>query len=598
MKPILLTLIFLFICSVIHGQEAGKKTSGITPEIAIRYYNIVNKAELAICDSNFEQAARYYKEAFTINPSKPFSKDLSNAFFAVMDTRDFETSEKYLKQLLKRGIGAAYIERTKDYYKGESLEHINAVLSKYPNDTIKKNPMVAQIHEMVQWDQDVRNYFYELNNGRYMVDSTFTVDDINSKALLKLFKEKGFPNENVLGSNAWQNYNPNVAPEYDLIILHNTGAAMGRRSGHIFDTILYRAVMNLDYHPRWFGEVVQKTVSAPWFKYDGVTLNFPITISGCFYKNIIYPEYYDEVSEKKINTERAKIGLETLDEFRRKLEVANKVKTGNTVLSKYSMGTDITVMDVNTEDELHKWLEQKGGNAVVKPTISGFKYTPIVPAAFDIGQLGDWFVMGEPVYDTLIRWYKNIHPDWYMGKIAFKNWKNRIPPLKWGYHAEVIQNYAEDLSTDTGRYNYARFIQGYKMLIQNGWWFWFGNLDHLEQLFDDKGTLISFAANVDTVFYKTMTKYVCPPTSYNEKCDTVPYPLDNNYSVILKKRTYAWIKGNSKTEIVLTDNMDEKGRKKTRAVCYMYHIEKYTAYLQKVDAEKKKLDAEYSSRKK
>jgi hypothetical protein len=313
---------------------------------------------------------------------------------------------------------------------------------------------------------------------------------------------------------------------------------------------------------------------------------------------MIYPEYFDDSSEKKINEERAKIGLEPLDEFRRKLEAANKVKTGNTVLSKYAVGTDITVMDVNTEDGLYKWLGEKGKNAVVKPSVSGFKYTPIVPAAFDIGQLGDWFVIGKPTYDTLMRWYKNIHQDWNMGKIVFKNWKNRTPPLKWGYHAEVIQNYAEDLSTDTGRYNYARFIQGYKMLIQNGWWFWFGNLDNMEELFDEKGTMIYFAANVDTVFYKTITKYISPPTAYKEKCDTVPYPLDNNYSVILKKRTFTWIKSSNKTEIVLTDDMDNKGKKKTTAVCYMYHIEKYAAYLKKVDAEKKRLDAEYMARKK
>src|SRR5690606_30024751 len=170
--------------------------TAFSQEKYIQYYHAINQAELAICDSNFSQATQYYKQAFKINPDKPFTAHLLNAFHAAMDSKEYSIAEKYLAKVLSRGLSNDYIqEKILSPYKTAQQSVIKNIIAKHPNDTIRKHPLVQKLNDMVDWDQEVRGYYSKLNNGAYMVDSVYTVDSINAAELKNIFEKYGVPNE-------------------------------------------------------------------------------------------------------------------------------------------------------------------------------------------------------------------------------------------------------------------------------------------------------------------------------------------------------------------------------------------------------------------
>ncbi len=555
------------------------------------YYKKINLAELAICDSNFIDASKYYAEAFTINPAKAFYRDLNNAMGVAMDINDYTLAEKYLVQLLHIGIDPEEMMHMRQSYTGIQLAQLNAMLSRNKNNTLPGDPILKTISEMVAWDQDVRLYYSSLYRGAYMVDSVYTVDYINSARLLSMFKEQGIPSQAIL-----------KASHSHVIIGHNTGAAYGGRPAHIFDELLYNAIFTFDFDARSFITIVEESPNTPSFKHGNIELVFPLSIQGCFYKSNIYPEYYNEPSESRINAQRAKIGLESLDDYRKKIVIDNKSKDSNSIWHKYMMRTSMKVRDVDNEKSLTNWLAVNGKDAVNKRSVFDMKFTAPKPETFEIGSFGDQYIINQTTYKERMKYYQcglGNTPGantGYEGTIIFQDFESKSPPLNWNYKAEVVENPVENLATESGRYNKAQFVPGYKMLIESGYTIYFGRISDMQMIFDNEdGYLIRFSGRVDTVFYKTAIRYIGKPSSYTVKRDTVTYPLDRKYVTILLTRTYTWIKGSTQTQIVLTERLSEKGRKTTTANYYMTHTPKYSIYIDKLMQEKKRLDKKYNT---
>ena len=66
MNRFFLMFVLLFCIIFTSGQKSVKK-----------YYDYINKAELAICDFKYEKASQYYEKAF--HAITPFCNDLFNA---------------------------------------------------------------------------------------------------------------------------------------------------------------------------------------------------------------------------------------------------------------------------------------------------------------------------------------------------------------------------------------------------------------------------------------------------------------------------------------------------------------------------------------
>lgn len=131
-----------------------------------RYYPLINQAELAIVDSNYQQALTYYRTAFA-NVESPHGSDYENAAkcaFLVFD----ETSGKfYLRKLASYGYDLDYLksdvqntlfrdaftdvafaellaEKANEYYEKQKVEFAD---DKYLNEMLRKFYQKSQLEE-------------------------------------------------------------------------------------------------------------------------------------------------------------------------------------------------------------------------------------------------------------------------------------------------------------------------------------------------------------------------------------------------------------------------------------------------------------------
>ncbi|MBS1780534.1 MAG: hypothetical protein JST70_14485 [Bacteroidetes bacterium] len=578
MKTYLFTIILFCVC-YIHSATAQDARF-------FDYYRNTNLAELAICDSDFVKATEYYKTAFAINPKKSMYRDLTNAFFVAMDQAEYTLAEKYLAQLLHRGLDTESLKHITKAYSGDQWMYVSKMLAKHPNHRLDSDPLVKKLRKIYDRDQGVREYFANMYNGAYMVDSTYTMDFINSNELLKIFQTSGVPSESVLKFS-----------HYDIIVFHNASAALGGRPSHLFDTLLYKALFFFDFDPRDFLETLEKNAPSPEFVYGTLTLHFPLNIKGAEYQNVCYTGFWDEASEKRINEDRAKIGLESLDDVRRKIELRNKGNDKKSVFHKYWLNPTWATLEISKEENFEKWFSINGKYALRKPSVFNQKFVKPGPERFDIGIMSDDFVIGEKGLSDKLYKYNHNYKEYAPGKVTRKAWKNRNRTVGFVYCGEMIADPTENLKTDSGRSNAARFVPGYRILIDNGYGFYFGYFWDIEQLYDSDSSLIHLTAGVDTVFYKTMIKYIGTPTAVTKTTDTIPYPLDKKYVLMLHTRNYTWVKGNKKAVVTLRDEVTAKGKKVTKATYQMMDIKRYEAYLQKVEEEKKRLDKLYATTK-
>lgn len=178
MKKLLLGLLLSFIFIVCYAQNNPKK-----------YYEYINKAELAICDFKYEKASKFYEKAFKVHP--PFINDLVNATrLNLKFTRNFNLSLKYSITLLQRDfeIDWAYEELPP---KDSMITKQYKILKESVQSLTDKN-LIKIIEEMGVDDQKYRTNYEEYDKNR-------TIDSINYLKLIELFSKKGYLTEQNIG---------------------------------------------------------------------------------------------------------------------------------------------------------------------------------------------------------------------------------------------------------------------------------------------------------------------------------------------------------------------------------------------------------------
>lgn len=566
----------------------GIAATAQTHEQVLEYYKNRNLAELAICDSNFAAANKYYQEAFAINSKKAFYHDLINAFYSAMDSHEYGLAERYFAQLMRRGLDSENVRHLKHAYHDEQLVRVNALFAKYPNhmNQLRNEPLMKELTHLVFLDQDVRYHYYNDEHlSDYMTDSTFKVDAMNAQRLLKIIKKNGIPSQAALFETG-----------YNIIMLHNRGAGYGGYESQLFDTLLYKGVFSFNYDANGFGQMVDGFYPKP-FSYNNITFKAPLAINWARYMDTlqpdridtIYAEMYDSTSEAIINKERAKIGLESLADVRTKMDARNRSIDRNAILHKYSLrpgGTEHVIFD---RARLNDWLRVNGKDAPVKKAYN-FKAMDHV---LEIGKIGDMdAAIDKTSYQDVTKLYDGFIKEYNQGNIYLSNWKNGRPSLNWNCHARVIDNPKEDLSTETGRLNKSQFVAGYKLFVQQGWELFM--LNNIIYLFGPDDKLISFKANVGSQFGKVMTNFCGKPDSFTTKYTTRLYKNDQHYKITLTTKRYVWIKDNIKVLVITADELNEKWQKRTYTTYQMMDAPAYTAYLQQVADKKKELDKEYA----
>lgn len=337
-------------------------TSPFAQIAALDYYRITNEAELAICRKDLPAAAALYRKAFTINPNKPFTKDLLNAFYCAMDRNDFPEAKRHLAQVLGRGINSEGLVFLKTQFKAPARDSIGYWLGTLRNDTLKSSPMLTSIKRMQHEDLAMREHFGGFRTGNYMVDSVYDMDERNGNILAGLFRQYGVPNEDA-GS---VDYELNGGPAFFLLAHHHGGAwtANPKRESHALDTLLFKAIFTHDYHPQRFAQFLQHSEfgeSKQSFRYGNYQLSPPIAVPYIFVweDSSIHPQYYTPEVEAKGNAQRRSIGLESFSELRRKLLFHKIEELAGSGFEKYALTDGISVVfDAEDLAQADKYIKE------------------------------------------------------------------------------------------------------------------------------------------------------------------------------------------------------------------------------------------------
>ena len=170
------------------------------------YHNLVNKAELAICEEDFRAALDNYGLAFR-KIDRPFASDLYNASLAAQASAYWAERDQYLQQLIDGSKDIALIKATflASFMTAQEWE-------------------ILESHRVLHFDEELRTEMEEIANRDRLFradydnhdDTINTIRIKNLERLLELESQMGFPSHKEIGFSENQRRQPHH------IVLHHT----------------------------------------------------------------------------------------------------------------------------------------------------------------------------------------------------------------------------------------------------------------------------------------------------------------------------------------------------------------------------------------
>ncbi len=252
------------------------------------YYVSINKAELAIVDSNFKEALLHYGVAFRLKA--PNAKDLHNAYCAAAFVPDCEQGRIYLEKLANLGyrIPDSLIGNT--YFFQCTGDGLKAVADKARND-FQLSAIGLQLDSLAKEDQSVRSD--ENTDFAKMQEKDAAV----LQSLYRLLKKEKFTNVETGMSYG------NAGNDYSTLWLIRWH---GRGKPSILDSILLESVLKGNYDPSVYASLISTDNNAQY---------------GIYYNPA---RTWTDQQRRLINENRAKIYLEPLDDYEKKAKMQMK----------------------------------------------------------------------------------------------------------------------------------------------------------------------------------------------------------------------------------------------------------------------------------
>lgn len=259
------------------------------------YFDLVNKAEIAICQSNYKTGLGYYQKAFRFH-HEPFTKDYHNALICSVYNKDYKTAKECYIKLAERNYylfdlreALSDIVDLKEWKKLESLDIPVKINFEYQE----------KLEALVKRDQDIRNYSIKKNpNNHYEhnKDTIMYIDSLNLAEFKELVKEYGFPTEDKIGNTY-----------YTLILLHNL---QWKRNN--LNDFLYQETQKGNFHPYRYAKLYDYWVHN--YNEEGLGKGEHYMIEVAF---MINDQFFIEYTPQKqeINEFRKNIYIESLDDY-------------------------------------------------------------------------------------------------------------------------------------------------------------------------------------------------------------------------------------------------------------------------------------------
>ena len=297
----------LFVLYIALAFHADRSYAVDTAKIR-KYYELTNKAELAIIDSNYSEATGLYKKAFTMKEGN--GTDLFNAFIVSFLTKDTQNARLCFRELTLHGMKLSVLENSKFGEKISKDQLFQLVTSDY--DSLREvclksdKPRLASILDSI-YDNDQR----ARQNSKEMHVSYEDIDNANVDNICNFVQKYGFPSFEKVGVLEKRTITVGNFGAFSLVMWH----VRGRKTR--LSTIAHNAVIAGEYPPNEYALI--SDMRDP--KYY-----------------MILPEHLDMIAptnsstketnmdENVINQNRYSIYLESLHDYRRKLDF---LKTDN-----------------------------------------------------------------------------------------------------------------------------------------------------------------------------------------------------------------------------------------------------------------------------
>ena len=288
----------------------------------IQYYDLINEAEKYITNNELAKADIYYKDAFN-HLEQPPAKDLYNSMTVLLKLKKYESAYHYYEILkcLEYNFDENYFTTNfPDYIKYKKNP------CRFKLDLTYKN----ELDSLFERDQ----YYRKISNGKYSEykKELTETDSIVSRGLLKLIKEKGFPNEYNLGlksanksffqnfyfiiwhqlkSNLYSSQKVNFSPEINLAL--NEGKITPENAAFLFDLINGQN----EYSSKHFSIIQFITNNGSAVPIYDQIINKTADVDCCYVTYAFYPEKRNDSMKKMIinvDEKRKKIGLSLVDD--------------------------------------------------------------------------------------------------------------------------------------------------------------------------------------------------------------------------------------------------------------------------------------------
>jgi len=260
------------------------------------YFELVRLAETAILEDSISLASFYYKNAFS-NHTTVFSIDLFNGMICALELEDVVFATLCGEKLVERGCKKDFFtQKNFEKYKDKNLfsKVINAIYSKKAGsniDTLLKKEVID-----LKDKEQKEHYVGVIKPGKKIRDEKIINEFVN------FYKKNGYPTEKevgvyLLGDTLILN------SFFYILFLHDF-----QKENYEFDSLLISFLANGKMRPQEVGYILGHM--KPFF------IGFePYVIIN----DTAYEKSLSIAEEDSVNIEREKLGLETIEEFKRKI---------------------------------------------------------------------------------------------------------------------------------------------------------------------------------------------------------------------------------------------------------------------------------------
>lgn len=323
-----------------------------TEDYTVVYYPSINEAELAITRNDIKEALKHYKIAFK-SVKTGFARDYRNAAICAIQTNDDDYAFVCIEKLMAKSLAKDYFQDTifaplkeKTGWKKRMAQFDQRY---FEAQASINQTYLSELVAMAERDQ----HFRKMDNAYEVYGDTIAkIDQENVARFLQLVEKYGFPSENIIGA-----FEDAAAP-WDILLHHQAQNLSNRNYKYpkspSLAPIIQQAARTGQCDPTHAGYLLSLQNDKN-LKYNAWGIHQTI-VDGK--KRDFY--LLDKVSDDQIpsvNTLRAGIGMESLDDFRMKCQF--RLDNPNTPFKLTShRGINVWAFDENMAKDFEPYFDK------------------------------------------------------------------------------------------------------------------------------------------------------------------------------------------------------------------------------------------------